>query len=211
MSLVKKLYIKQQKFVLDLGQFEILDQGITVLQGASGSGKSTILRCLLGLESNANVDWEFAGKQMSALKTPDRNIGVVFQSYDLFPHLTAKENIRFAAEARKLGHVETRSRLEMLLEKLDLRKCSDTKAQNLSGGERQRVALGRAIIAKPSILMLDEPFASLDQNLRKSARALLKTITTDEQIPALLVTHDAEDVRDLAMKSLVLESGKIKG
>lgn len=202
MSWVRKLEVQVGEFKLKLRSFEILDEGITVVMGPSGSGKSTLLRCLLGLEPKAKVEWEFVGELLSELPPPQRRVGVVFQSYDLFPHLTAYQNILFAAQARKLSDQETKDRLYMILERLGLQPCAQTKAEFLSGGERQRVALGRALIARPRILFLDEPFASLDLDARHKARELVQFFVSHERIPALLVTHDPEDVKMLADRVL---------
>lgn len=209
MSLVENLRHDYGDFKLEIPKWEILDSGVTALCGPSGSGKTSVFRMLLGLEKNPNFSWTFNGQDLAKLKTPARRLGVVFQSYDLFPHMTAKENILFAAKARKVPQERALKRLSELSLTLKMDSFLDRKASLCSGGEKQRIALARAIIGEPQILLLDEPFSALDANLRQESRKLVKDLIEKEKIPTVLVTHDKEDVDFLANKVTYIHNGTI--
>ena len=209
MSLVTKLHKKYEEFSLEIDEWEILDRGVTALIGPSGSGKTSILHALLGLESCPGLSWVFSGVDLAQLTTPDRRIGIVFQNYELFPHLTAEQNILFAARARKIPAIQQKEKLNSLAEKLQLNSLLKRSAALLSGGEKQRVALARALIGAPRILFLDEPFSALDEALRDKARALVRQVLEDEKIPALLITHDERDLSALAHKITQIDAGRI--
>lgn len=209
MSLVENLRHDYGDFKLEIPKWEILDSGVTALCGPSGSGKTSVFRMLLGLEKNPNFSWTFNGQDLAKLKTPARRLGVVFQSYDLFPHMTAKENILFAAKARKVPQERALKRLSELSQTLKMDSFLDRKASLCSGGEKQRIALARAIIGEPQILLLDEPFSALDANLRQESRKLVKDLIEKEKIPTVLVTHDKEDVDFLANKVTYIHNGTI--
>jgi sulfate transport system ATP-binding protein/putative spermidine/putrescine transport system ATP-binding protein len=197
MSLVEGLVHSYGDFNLNIPRWEIPDHGISALWGPSGSGKTTVFRILIGLEPCPGLKWTFDGVDLARLPSPDRRLGVVFQSLELFPHMSAEDNILFAARARRLPAAETGERLEMLVNSLRMGGFLRRKAAVLSGGEAQRVALARAIIGRPRLLLLDEPFSSLDMQLRQEARAMLKAVVLQFKLPALLITHDEADVRDL--------------
>lgn len=205
MSIVESLKIHQNNFQLEVDRWEILDEGIHVLAGPSGSGKSTLLRGLIGLERTPGMVWNFLGEDLARMSVEQRRLGVVFQTWDLFPHMTAYENVLFAARARKLDQATFLGRWNSIQSLLKMADFVGTKADKLSGGEKQRTALARALIAKPRILLLDEPFSALDQDLRDQARDLLKSIVMREKIPTLLVTHDRQDIEKLAQKVTPLE------
>lgn len=198
MSVVRNLNRQLGELKIQISHWEIADQGITALKGPSGSGKTQIIRTLLGLEKCPSLSWEFAGEDLAKLPIEKRRLGVVFQGYELFPHLTARENIEFAARARKIPKEELAERIADFATKLKLNDCLDRRADKLSGGEQQRVALARALMGRPRFLFLDEPFSALDSELRAEARALVKRIISEEKIPTLLVSHDAADIAELA-------------
>ncbi len=199
----------QGDFKLDIPSWEILDQGVTVLMGPSGSGKTSVFRILLGLEPCPGMKWNFNGIDLAKLKTPERRLGVVFQTLDLFPHLTASENIMFAARARNVDEGKALERLKELSSELQMDSFLERSASVLSGGEKQRVALARAIIGEPRLLLLDEPFSALDQELRAESRKLVKRVIEAEKIPTLLVTHDPQDVEILANKVSHIRNGRL--
>jgi sulfate transport system ATP-binding protein/putative spermidine/putrescine transport system ATP-binding protein len=210
MSLVEDLSKKYKSFDLQIPRWEIPDQGITALWGPSGSGKTTVFRILLGLESCPGMKWVYRGKDLAALDIQDRKIGVVFQTYELFPHMTAQENILFAAQVRKIDMAKAESKLHEYAARLNLNSCLNTNAARLSGGEKQRVALARALMSEPQFLFLDEPFSALDEDLRDEARALVKKVVEDSQIPTLLVTHDIRDLKALnAARITKIQNGKL--
>ncbi len=198
MSIVENLEIKRDDFSLVIPRWEIRDEGIHALSGPSGSGKTTILRALIGLEKSSRFTWNFLGENLASLPIEKRRLGVVFQTWDLFPHMTALENVEFAARARGLDDSTLRTRWDWIQDTLKMKSFLNTKADILSGGEKQRTALARALIAKPRILLLDEPFTALDESLRDAARELLKKVVEIDKVPAILVTHDSRDIEKLA-------------
>ncbi|KYG63310.1 thiamine ABC transporter ATP-binding protein [Bdellovibrio bacteriovorus] len=210
MSYVENLHRDYGDFKIDIDRWEILDQGVTVLWGPSGSGKTSVFRILLGLEECPGMKWSFQGVDLAKLKTPDKRLGVVFQTLDLFPHMTAEENILFAARARKVDSRKVASRMKELNEVMQMEGFLQRKASVLSGGEKQRVAIARAIVGEPRLLLLDEPFSALDQELREESRKLLKRVIEVEKIPALLVTHDHRDVEVLANKVSKIRNGQLQ-
>ena len=210
MSLVKNLRADYGDFKIDIPAWEILDSGVTALWGPSGAGKTSVFRLLLGLDrTEPGFSWDFRGENLAELSTPARRLGVVFQSLELFPHLTARQNILFAAEARKLGDVK--AHFDRLVATLGLSSVLERNAAVLSGGEKQRVALARALIGQPRLLFLDEPFSALDADLRSEARDLVKTAIATENIPTVLITHDRSDLDALATKVTEIHNGRIAG
>jgi ABC-type sugar transport system ATPase subunit len=207
MSVVEKLYLNLSDFLIDIKDWEILDEGFTVLWGPSGSGKTTVINGLLGFDESIKVSWKFKGIDLS-LKTPqERNIGVVFQEAGLFPHMTAQNNILFPVNKKK--HIHWQEDFKFLVESLKISHRLNFPLEQLSGGEKQRVAIARALIYRPQILLLDEPFSSLDENMKGEAREMLKLICHRMNCPALLVTHDRFDVIELASKVSEIKEGRI--
>lgn len=208
MSWIKNLKYDFGNFVIDIPQWEILDRGLTVLWGASGAGKTTTLRILLGLDGSG-YEWHLGGQNIGALPVREKRMGVVFQSYDLFPHMSAGENVAFALRARGIALATVADRLADYKDMLGLHEFWQRPAHKLSGGEQQRIALVRALIAKPRVLFLDEPFSALDESLRQESRLLVKSLIAREEIPTILITHDKADVRELAARAAILDRGKI--
>ena len=210
MSWVRNLKRDYGDFLLDIPAWEILDRGVSVLFGPSGSGKTTVFRMLIGLDvPEAGFSWRFGDVDLARLATPDRKLGVVFQSFELFPHMSAAENIRFAAEARARPRRETDLHLQDLAETLGLQNLLGRRASVLSGGEKQRVALARALISRPRVLLLDEPFSALDADLRVEARSLVRRALDHEGIPSVLVTHDRDDIQAFEGKVSEIAAGRI--
>ena len=210
MSLVEKLIIEYSDFSVQIEKWELLDDGVTVLWGPSGSGKTSVFRGLLGLENTKACQWIFNGADIGRLSPRLRNIGVVFQNYDLFPHMTAYENIQFAAEAKKVIPSDFETQLGSITKKLRIESILNKKAPLLSGGEQQRVAIARAVVGRPRMLFLDEPFSALDEELKQESRELVKEFIKEQNIPVLLITHDKRDVDFLADKVSVIKNGKIQ-
>ncbi|MGZ3796362.1 MAG: ATP-binding cassette domain-containing protein [Pseudobdellovibrionaceae bacterium] len=209
MSLVENLFKDYGDFKIDIPSWEILDQGVTVLWGASGSGKTSVFRLLIGLESAGNLKWTFQEQDLAKMKVPQRRLGVVFQTLDLFPHMTAEENILFAAKARNISSPQAQAKLLELTQVLQMNSFLHRPVRVLSGGEKQRVAIARALSGQPRILLLDEPFSALDQDLRQESRDLIKKVIEREKIPTVLVTHDPLDVEMLAHKVSTIKHGQI--
>ena len=209
MSLVEGLNKNYDGFSIEIPRWEINDEGVTALWGPSGSGKTSVFRLLIGLEPCPSLSWTFGTVNLAALPVPARELGVVFQSLELFPHMTAEANILFAARARGLDSDTTRARFKQLTDDLRMAGYLARKAHLLSGGEAQRVALARAVIAKPRFLFLDEPFSSLDAELKSDARGVVKRVIEKFKIPTLLITHDEADLSALAQKVVKISNGKL--
>lgn len=226
MSLVKRLKHRYGDFSIDIHDWEIPERGVTALWGPSGSGKSSVLRLLLGLDTPDEIVWNFsvpkkaventtenAVENLGAVSVSKRRLGVVFQHGELFGHMTARENIEFAAEAaiqtRGLARARASSNIERFIRTLRLESAESRNANLLSGGERQRVALARALIGEPRLLLLDEPFSALDAEIRGEARSLVRAVLEETGVPAILVTHDASDLEGLQGKISRIENGRI--
>jgi sulfate transport system ATP-binding protein/putative spermidine/putrescine transport system ATP-binding protein len=209
MSLVSNLHVNLDGFEVRIPHWELNDKGITVLWGPSGSGKTTTMRILIGLEPCPQMTWDYRGLDLNSLSIAERRLGVVFQTLDLFPHMTARQNISFACRARKLKSSEREQTLIFLRGQLQLESCWETRADRLSGGEKQRVALARALVGQPRWLLLDEPFSALDPTLRTQARDFLKSVVASQNIPTLLVSHDVEDRDQLADQVAHMENGEL--
>lgn len=210
MSLIKNLLYKEGDFSLTIPQLELADEGVTSIQGPSGSGKTTLFNILTGILPVSGWSWNFKGEDLAKLSVADRRLGVVFQSYELFPHLSAAENVELVAAARNGGISSSlREKISAYKNKLQLEKCWGTKAALLSGGEKQRIAFLRAVISSPRLLLLDEPFSALDENLRSGSREMLREFLKEVSVPVLLITHDAEDVQALAQHQLNIRDGRI--
>lgn len=211
MAFIKNLYIKLDQFELNIAELQIPDAGVTAIQGKSGSGKTTFLKALIGLYQPEGWSWVFKDENLHQLSVSERRLGVVFQSYDLFPHLTSEENILLVLNSRNSleNRVVVNQQLQKYKEQLNLNSCWNTKAQKLSGGEKQRVALLRALISNPRLLLLDEPFSALDIDLRVEARSLVREVIKQLDIPVYLITHDREDVASLSQNTIYIENGRI--
>jgi len=210
MSVIENVFFKQGEFTLEIPRMEVLDRGITALKGPSGSGKSTLIRLLLGLEPVQSFRWMFQGVDMAALPVEKRNFGVVFQSLELFPHMTAAQNVQFPLKCRGITGKEALMKIRPLMERLEIWECAERKPGKLSGGERQRVALARALSFHPRYVFLDEPFSSLDEEIRTTSRTLVKEVLKDLEIPALLVSHDRADIEALSGLTHVIEKGRLR-
>lgn len=214
MSLIKNLDLqfKADSFQLKIDELEVPDQGVTAFWGHSGSGKTTLFKTLIGLYQPENWSWTYQNISLHELSLSERRLGVVFQNYELFPHLTAEENIRLVMSARHSQDTLSmaQKQCEEFKEKLHLHACWQTRADKISGGEKQRVALLRALLSQPRILLLDEPFSALDPHLRQEARLLLKSVLTDLKVPVYLITHDQADVEALADTQIELEKGRVR-
>lgn len=207
MSVVEKFHRKLDHFSIAVEDWEILDQGVTVLWGASGSGKSSLLRGLMGFDKQAEVRWIVNGENIAEKPIGDRALGAVFQEPSLFPNMSAQDNILFPVDRKKQS--QWKRDFQFLVDSLELGHVLKSPIHKISGGEQQRVAIARALIYRPKILLLDEPFSSLDELVRAKVRQLLARTCSELKCPALLVTHDRGDVQALGAKVSQIEAGKI--
>jgi putative spermidine/putrescine transport system ATP-binding protein len=180
------------------------------LLGPSGSGKTTALRVLAGLESADAGTITINGADVSGLSTGKRDMGMVFQAYSLFPHLSAGENVEFGLRMRKVNATERRSRARSALALVGLDAHYDRYAHQLSGGQQQRVALARALVTEPRVLLLDEPLSALDAKVRVQLREEIRRIQTELGITTLFVTHDQDEALAFADRVAVMRAGNIE-
>jgi iron(III) transport system ATP-binding protein len=178
--------------------------------GPSGCGKTTLLRIVAGLErQNAGVV-RMAGRDVSALPPSERNYGIVFQSYALFPNLTVARNVAYGLETRRTPRAEIERRVDELLDLVHLRPHKGRYPAQLSGGEQQRVALARALAPSPSLLLLDEPLSALDARVRQSLRLEIKDLQRRLGITTIMVTHDQEEALTMADRIVVMNHGVVE-
>jgi ABC-type Fe3+/spermidine/putrescine transport system ATPase subunit len=178
------------------------------LLGPSGCGKTTTLRLIAGFEEPTAGDVLLKGEIVNSRKPYERNVSTVFQSYALFPHLTARENIEFGLRRRRAADIAPR--VNAMLALVNLNGKEARRPAQLSGGERQRVALARSLVLEPDVLLLDEPLAALDPKLRQQMRLELKGIARRVGITFLLVTHDQEEALSLSDELAVMNAGRIE-
>ncbi|HLH05430.1 MAG TPA: ABC transporter ATP-binding protein [Bryobacteraceae bacterium] len=189
--------------------------GITVVLGPSGAGKTLLLNSIAGFarpdEGRILVrDRIYFDAAANVQLAPERRrCGYIFQDHALFPHMTVRENLRFAAQSAGVGRLEARRRMSELLESFDLSQLADRRSSQLSGGQRQRAALARILMTDPHLLLLDEPSRGLDPRLRRAFWELLRELKRRIEIPILLVTHDIEECCELADRIAILESGRL--
>lgn len=172
---------------------EVADGELLVLAGPSGSGKTTTLRLIAGLEQPSGGTISMDGKVLNGVAPRDRDVAMVFQSDALFPHLTARENIALGLRLRKAPKPEIARRVGETAQMLEIAACLERFPGELSGGERRRVALGRAIVRRPKLFLLDEPLSNLDAALRARMRELIARVNAELSATMILVTHDPAD------------------
>jgi len=180
------------------------------LLGPSGCGKTTLLRCIAGLLHPDRGQITVGGRDITALAAHQRNVGVVFQNYALFPHLTVAENIAFGLRARSISKAEAAPRVAEALALVRMEAHGDKPVTALSGGQQQRVAVARALVVRPSLLLLDEPFSALDRKLRETMQVELKQLLREVGITAIFVTHDQEEALVVSDRVAVMNAGQIE-
>lgn len=180
------------------------------LLGASGSGKSTLLRIISGLEEaeQGRVLWD--GEDLAQVPVHQRNFGLMFQDYALFPHRNVAENVAFGLRMQGLPKSEIANRVQEALTRVNLSDFADRRVTDLSGGEQQRVALARALAPRPRLLMLDEPLGALDRALREQLGEFLREVLHRTGIPAIYVTHDQTEAFAIADRLILLHDGRIE-
>lgn len=208
MFLIKNLKFNLGNFELSCPELHFESKGVTAIRGPSGSGKTTFFKVLIGEHSPQNWSWQLNGVELAHSNISERQLGVVFQSYELFPGLTAEENIKIVMKARGNFTEAALTQLEFYKNQLQLNLCWNTLAQNLSGGEKQRTAVLRAVMSLPKLILMDEPFAALDPVLRQESRALVKEVIAKSGVPVLMITHDEEDCRQLADRTIHMSGGR---
>lgn len=179
------------------------------LLGPSGCGKTTTLQMIAGLLPPTSGKIILDGKDITSTAPNKRGLGIVFQTYALFPHMTANENVAFGLEMRGVGKVERLERARSALDQVKLGQFAHRYPKDMSGGQRQRVALARALVIEPPVLLLDEPLSNLDAKLREEMRIELRLLQQDIGVTTILVTHDQEEALSMSDRIVVMKQGDI--
>ena len=196
--------------ILDHIDLDIYDNEFLTLLGPSGCGKTTTLRLIGGFEQPDEGDIVFMGERINDVPPHKRSVNTVFQKYALFPHLNVFENVAFPLRERKVPRAEIERQVEEMLALVKLSALATRRVAGLSGGQQQRVAIARALIAKPKVLLLDEPLAALDLKLRKDMQQELKKIQKATGITFVFVTHDQEEALTMSDTVVVMSEGRIQ-
>ena len=197
--------------ILDKVNLEIFDEELFALIGPSGSGKSSLLRVIAGLEKPSRGRIFFGDKEVTNLTPQKRKIGMVFQDYALWPHMTVRQNLEIVLKSNSsIGQEERDKKIKEALALLRLEQKIDERPNRLSGGEMQRVALGRALVSNPSILLMDEPLGNLDAKIREGLSLEIVKMVKQLGITAIFVTHDQEEANRIGDRIGLIFSGKIE-
>jgi putative spermidine/putrescine transport system ATP-binding protein len=190
---------------------DIQDGEFLTFLGSSGSGKSTTLSMLAGFETPSSGEILVSGKSLVNVPPHKRDIGMVFQRYSLFPHLSVRDNIAFPLDIRKLGRAERDRKVDAMLKLVQLEAFAHRRPSQLSGGQQQRVAIARALVYEPRILLMDEPLGALDKKLREDLQDELRQLHRRLGITIVYVTHDQEEAMRLSQRIAIFSHGKIVG
>ena len=196
--------------VLENISFDVAEGEALVLLGASGSGKTTILRIIAGLEQPYTGKVILHGRDVTELPARERGVGVIFQSYALFPKMTVEKNIGYGLRIRKRKRKEIRETVNELLSLVQLEEHRNKYPSQLSGGQQQRVAIARTLAYKPEVLLFDEPFGALDTQTRTHLRREIRALLRKVNVPAIFITHDQEEALELGDRVAVINKGHIE-
>jgi iron(III) transport system ATP-binding protein len=196
--------------VLDDISLNVAQAEFFAFLGPSGSGKTTLLRLIAGFGTPASGRILIGERDVTVLPPWERNVGMVFQNYALWPHMTVAKNVAFGLERRKLSRAEIARKVSDVLALVDLSAFADRRPAQLSGGQQQRVALARTMVIEPEVLLLDEPLSNLDAKLRVEMRSELRRLQRKLGITAIYVTHDQEEANAVADRVAVLDQGRIQ-
>jgi putative spermidine/putrescine transport system ATP-binding protein/putrescine transport system ATP-binding protein len=190
--------------------FEVSKGEIVALLGPSGCGKTTTLRMIAGFEQPDSGRIFISGADVAQRRPYERNVGLVFQDYALFPHMSVAQNIAFGMKNRGIPRGEIASRIRTVLEQVQLAGMEDRRPSALSGGQQQRVALARALVTQPDLMLLDEPLSNLDARLRLQLRREIRSILSSFDCTSIIVTHDQEEAMGLADRIVLMNKGRIE-
>jgi sulfate transport system ATP-binding protein len=196
--------------VLEDIDFDVAEGESLVLLGASGSGKTTILRIIAGLEEPDTGRIILHGKDVTELPARERGVGVIFQSYALFPRMTVEQNIGYGLRIRRHSRKDVKEAVDGLLELVHLEEHRRKYPSQLSGGQQQRVAIARTLAYKPQVLLFDEPFGALDAQTRVRLRREISGLLKQVKVPAIFITHDQEEALELGDRIAVLNAGRLE-
>ena len=195
--------VEEMDLVIEDGEF------VAVL-GPSGCGKSTTLFMLAGIYAPSAGAMRFDGALVNEVESRDRNVGIVFQSYALYPHMSVRENITFPLRFKKVPEAEARRRVDAIAELVQVHDLLDRRPAEMSGGQQQRVALARALVKEPQLLLLDEPLSNLDATLRLTMRTEIKRLQRRLGVTTILVTHDQVEATTMADRIVCMSKGRIE-
>ena len=180
------------------------------LLGPSGCGKTTLLRMIAGFNTIEGGKIRFNDQVINDIPAHKRNIGMVFQSYAIFPHMTVRENVEYGLKLRKMPKAEMKEKVDKILDVVQITEYQDRLPERLSGGQQQRVALARAIVIHPSVLLMDEPLSNLDAKLRVEMRSAIREVQKQVGITTVYVTHDQEEALSISDRIAVMKKGEIQ-
>ncbi|OON95081.1 MAG: ABC transporter ATP-binding protein [Candidatus Epulonipiscioides saccharophilum] len=207
---IGKKYEGRENFTLRNINLEIEDKDFCVILGPSGCGKTTLLRMIAGLNSVTEGDLIFGDRRVNKVPSKDRNIAMVFQSYALYPHMTVYDNMAFSLAMRREPKKLINERVMEAAKVLQIENYLYSKPSDISGGQRQRVALGRAMVRKPKVFLMDEPLSNLDAKLREHMRVELVKLHKSLETTSIYVTHDQVEAMTMATKIVLMNDGKIQ-
>ena len=194
---------------VDKVSLEIEQGEFFTLLGPSGCGKTTLLRAIAGFNQLDGGTIAFSGSVINKVPAYKRDIGMVFQNYAIFPHMTVKDNVAYGLKAKKVPREIIERKVAEALEMVQITEYKDRKPSELSGGQQQRVALARALIMNPKVLLLDEPLSALDAQIRQNLRVQIREIQTKMRITSIFVTHDQEEAMSISDRVFVMHNGGI--
>lgn len=208
---LSKIFAGKDKNVkaLDDVSLEVREGDLFTLLGPSGCGKTTTLRCIAGFEKPTSGEIDFLGRDYTSIPPFRRNIGMVFQSYALFPHMSIFENVAYGLKIRKTSPEEIKDRVNSMIDLVGLVDVQKRKPSELSGGQQQRIALARALVYDPQLLLLDEPLSNLDAKLRVYMREEIRRIQQQAKVTTIYVTHDQEEALAISDQIAVMHDGKV--
>ncbi|HET7527200.1 MAG TPA: ATP-binding cassette domain-containing protein, partial [Burkholderiaceae bacterium] len=207
---VRKVYADAAAPAVDDLNLHIEAGEFLTLLGPSGSGKTTTLMLLAGFERPNSGRIRLDGRPIEALPPHKRNMGVVFQSYSLFPHMTVAQNVAFPLSVRKVAADEARARVAAALAKVHLQDYAQRRPQQLSGGQQQRVALARALVFEPRLVLMDEPLSALDKKLREQMQLEIRRLHRELGVTMVYVTHDQSEAMTLSDRVAVFNCGRVE-
>ena len=205
----KKVYDNNNVVIPDLSVVIKPGEFFTLL-GPSGCGKTTLLRMIAGFNTIEGGEIKFDDRVINNLPPYKRNIGMVFQNYAVFPHMTTRENVAFGLKERKIKEPELSQRVNDMLKMVQIEELADRIPSNMSGGQQQRIALARAIVIQPDVLLMDEPLSNLDAKLRVEMRSVIRHIQQQADITTVYVTHDQEEALAISDRIAVMNKGVIQ-
>ncbi len=207
---VRKKYPKAENYAVSDFNMEIEEGEFIVFVGPSGCGKSTTLRMIAGLEDITEGELIIDGEVANDKSSKDRDIAMVFQSYALYPHMKVRDNIGYGLKLRKYSKEDIKKHVDAVSQDLLLSEYLERLPKNLSGGQRQRVALGRAMIRKPKMFLMDEPLSNLDAKLRASTRTEISRLHREKGVVTIYVTHDQVEAMTMADRIVVMSMGEVQ-